>query len=97
MFGCPCLFLRGNMAMGTCADKVFFRVPREAQAALLASNPALHPFEPLSGRPMRDYLELEAIPENRAVIADFLAKSWVQSQSLPPKEKAATKRRSSQA
>jgi hypothetical protein len=93
MFGCPCLFLHGNMVMGTCADRIFFRVPREGQAAMLAAHPLLRQFEPMAGRPMRDYLDLEAVPEVRTALADFLAQCWMISQSLPPKEKAAKKGR----
>jgi hypothetical protein len=34
MFGCPCLFLHGNMICGAFADRIFFRVPRDLQAAV---------------------------------------------------------------
>jgi hypothetical protein len=91
MFGCPCLFLRGNMVCGTYADRIFFRVPRELQAAVMKSTPAARLFEPMAGRPMKDYLELDAAEKLRSVITDLLASSWVQAQELPPKAKKGKK------
>jgi hypothetical protein len=91
MFGCPCLFLRGNMICGTYADRLFFRIPRDLQAAVMESNPAVRLFEPMAGRPMRDYLELEAIDRHRPVLAALLASSWARAQELPPKAKKGKK------
>jgi hypothetical protein len=91
MFGCPCLFLHGNMICGAFADRIFFRVPRDLQAVVLKSTPGARLFEPMAGRPMRDYLELEAAVNHRTAIAEQLAASWVRAQTLPPKVKKGKK------
>ena len=91
MFGCPCLFLRGNMVCGTYADRIFFRIPRDLQAGVMESTPGVRLFEPIAGRPMRDYLELEAAERHRPAIADLLASSWTKAQALPPKVKKGKK------
>jgi hypothetical protein len=93
MFGCPCLFLHGNMVFGAYANRVFFRVPRAEQAEVLAATPGARPFEPIAGKSMRDYLELDAVAANRGQLAELLARSWVQAQGLAPKVKKAAKGR----
>ena len=93
MFGCPCLFLHGNMVSGTYADRVFFRLVRDGQAAVMESRPDVRPFEPMAGRSMRDYLEMDATEANRPALAELLARSWVQAQDLPAKVKKPAKDR----
>lgn len=89
MFGCPCLFVGGNMAAGTFGDHVFFRVPREGQAALISADPRLRPFEPVAGRPLRDYLEGEATALGAAELRRHLEAAFARAAALPPKEKKA--------
>ena len=89
MFGCPCLFLRGNMISGTYADRIFFRIPRDEQASVLEAHPGVRLFEPMAGRPMRDHLDIEAAAANRRIIVELLAFSWTHAQDLPLKVKKA--------
>lgn len=93
MFGCPCRFVKGNMVAGTYADRVFFRVPREGQAALVAANPSLRPFEPVKGRPMGDYLEAEAAGLGPAALRTYLEAAFAYAQGLPAKVAKAKKTR----
>ncbi len=91
MFGCPCLFHRGNMISGTYADRIFFRIPRAEQGEVVEAHPGVGPFEPMAGRPMRDYLDMEAVAANRGTLSELLARSWAQAQDLPPKTKMTKK------
>ena len=89
MFGCPCGFLGGNMFMGLFGDQLFLRLSEGDRAALLAEEGA-EPFDPMGGRPMREYvvvpagwLEGDADGELRA----WVARSARYAKALPPKVK----------
>ena len=58
MFGCPCLFVNGNMVAGVYGTIVFFRVPPADQPAWKSAHPELLPFAPMSGTPMKEYLSV---------------------------------------
>jgi TfoX N-terminal domain len=87
MFGCPCGFLGGNMFMGLFADQLFLRLAEPDRAILLAQEGA-EPFDPMGGRPMREYvvvphgwLEGDADDDLRG----WIAKSVRYAKTLPPK------------
>jgi len=87
MFGCPCGFLGGNMFMGLFGDQLFLRLGESDRATLLAEEGA-EPFDPMGGRPMREYvvvppgwLEGDADDELHA----WISKSVRYAKSLPPK------------
>ena len=87
MFGCPCGFFGGNMFMGLFGDQLFQRLAEGDRAQLLAEEGA-ELFDPMGGRPMREYvvvpagwLEGDADDELRA----WVAKSARYAKSLPPK------------
>jgi hypothetical protein len=87
MFGCPCGFLRGNMFMGLFGDQLFLRLSESDRVALLAEEGA-ELFDPMGGRPMREYvvvpagwLEGDADDDLRA----WVAKSARYAKTLPPK------------
>jgi TfoX/Sxy family transcriptional regulator of competence genes len=100
MFGCPCGFLGGNMFMGLFADQLFLRLAEPDRAKLLAEEGA-EPFDPMGGRPMREYvvvppawLEGDADDELRG----WIAKSVRYAKTLPPKaSKAAGKKKAAKA
>jgi TfoX/Sxy family transcriptional regulator of competence genes len=87
MFGCPCGFFGGNMFMGLFADQLFLRLAESDRAKLLAEEGA-EQFDPMGGRPMREYvvvppgwLEGDADDDLRA----WIAKSVRYAKTLPPK------------
>ena len=87
MFGYPAAFVRGNMFAGVFGDGVFARVPAELRAALEQEHNA-KPFEPMAGRPMKDYLALpEAVIADEAALAQALAAAFHHTAGLPPKLK----------
>jgi TfoX/Sxy family transcriptional regulator of competence genes len=54
MFGQPAAFYRGKMFLGVFGEEVFLRLS-EADRGAAAKLEDTHPFEPMPGRPMREY------------------------------------------
>lgn len=90
MFGHPCAFVNGNMFFGTFADSVIARVgvPRAAE---LASGGELSIFEPMGGRPWKDYVQVETEAIGNAEIAHLAKEALEHTAKMPPKEKKAPK------
>ena len=59
MFGMPSAFVGGHMFFGTFSDRVCAKVPDTLRDAMIASGDA-EPFEPMPGRPWRDYVSVPA-------------------------------------
>lgn len=92
MFGCPALFLGGNMLGGVFADAVNLRLPEAERAAALA-RPGFTPFVPMEGRPMREYVCLSReAAESPAELRAWLGKAVVHARTLPVKAKKAARR-----
>lgn len=92
MFGYPAAFVNGNMMAGLFRDQVFARVAPSRRAALETAHGAL-PFEPMPGRPMKDYVRLpDAIIADEAELADVMTGALTFTAALPPKEKKPRKR-----
>src|SRR5690348_7361818 len=89
MFGCPAAFVRGNMFAGVFQDQVFARVTPAEKADLEARYGPL-PFEPMAGRPMKDYVRApDEVIADEAALAELLARAFAHTAGLPPKVKTA--------
>ena len=89
MFGYPAAFVHGNMFAGVFGDGMFARLPPELRASLERDH-AAKPFEPMAGRPMKDYLALpEAVIADEAALAGALSAAFRHTGALPPKVKKA--------
>jgi TfoX/Sxy family transcriptional regulator of competence genes len=87
MFGCPCLFLRGNMFAGIHQEDLMVRLSADDRAALLAVAGA-HQFEPIPGRPMREYICVpQAMLAEQAALEEWVARALAYVHTLPPKVK----------
>jgi TfoX/Sxy family transcriptional regulator of competence genes len=87
MFGYPAAFVNGNMFAGVFGDGVFARLPPEPRAALERDHGA-RPFEPMAGRPMKDYLALpDAVIADEAALAETLRAAFLHTAALPLKVK----------
>jgi TfoX/Sxy family transcriptional regulator of competence genes len=85
MFGYPAAFVHGNMMAGVFGDGVFARLPADLRAHLERDH-AARPFEPMAGKPMKDYLGLpEAIVADEGRLAEVLAAAYRATAALPPK------------
>ncbi|HUJ73888.1 MAG TPA: TfoX/Sxy family protein [bacterium] len=93
MFGYPCAFLHGNMFMGLYREDLVLRLPEEQRARLLATREA-GPFEPMPGRPMREYLALaSSLVEDTPRLLPWVRAACAYADTLPPKVKGGKPRR----
>lgn len=93
MFGFPAAFLNGNLFTGLFEDTMILRLSPADRATLL-KIPGARPFEPMKGRPSREYIIVpDAILAYGEELTDWVEKARAFASSLPPKEKRATKPR----
>ena len=59
MFGMPAGFVNGQMFLGVWGDGVVLRLP-VARVAELSDQAGIGPFEPMEGRPWKDYIHAAA-------------------------------------
>jgi TfoX/Sxy family transcriptional regulator of competence genes len=86
MFGCPAFYINGNMFSGVYGQQLFLRLPPEERASLAADLGA-KPFEPMPGRPMKEYVALpEAIWRDSAALDEWMRRSVEFVASMPPKQ-----------
>ncbi len=85
MFGQLAGFVNGNMFTGIFGDSVFVRLGVEDREALLEEDGA-HLFEPMSGRPMKEYVVLpEAWLEDTRLVEEWMGRALGTTVALPPK------------
>src|SRR5437588_6622389 len=85
MFGYPCVFEGGNLFTGLFADGLFVRLGEADRARLLATKGAA-PFEPMKGRPMREYVVLPpSMLEDEEAVKSWMRLGLQHARSLPPK------------
>jgi len=87
MFGGPCYWTGGNMFAAVHQESLFVRLGEADRSELLA-RPGARLFEPMEGRPMKEYVVFpEAMLDDREALTAWLAKGLAYAASLPPKEK----------
>ena len=93
MFGYPCAFTRGNMFSGLHQERLIVRLPEDARREVAALGGA--PFEPMPGRPMKEYMVLPAaVLSDPEALRGWVARAFAFARSLAPKaaKKAAAKK-----
>lgn len=83
MFGYPALFLRGNMFAGTFGPKIVVRLDDAGRAK--AAKADAGPFEPMPGRPMKEYVVIPASAMKGAALKKWIADGLAYADTLPPK------------
>ena len=87
MFGGPCYWSGGNMFAAVHQESLLVRLGEPDRAELLA-QPGAHLFEPMEGRPMKEYVVFpEALLADRDALRGWMAKGLAYAAGLPPKEK----------
>jgi TfoX/Sxy family transcriptional regulator of competence genes len=90
MFGYPALFLNGNMFAGTFQDKIVARLDEADR--LRATKAGAKPFEPMPGRPMKEYVVVPAADVAKpAALAKWIEQARTYAVTLPVKTKSAKK------
>ena len=87
MFGYPCAFVNGQMLTGVYEDRIMLRLSERDRAQFL-KLPGAKLFEPMPGRPMREYVELPPSTMNSpAQLKRWLKRGLAYVETLPPKAK----------
>lgn len=93
MFGAPVYFVNDNMFAGVKGGKVFFRLPDNEQANIMAECDEVGLFEPRPNFFMKEYVQ---VPESMLTDLDFINRwlrlSFEYVSSFPPKEKKPKKK-----
>jgi len=88
MFGYPAGFVNGNMFGGLYQDSLVLRLSDGDRAAFLAL-PGARVFEPMPGRPMREYVVAPpALLARKPELRDWIGRALKYGASLAPKKKA---------
>jgi TfoX/Sxy family transcriptional regulator of competence genes len=86
MFGYPCAFFQGQMFAGLFQDSFILRLSTEDRAQFFRLD-GTHPFEPMPGRPMKEYVVLpERLLTQKETLHHWLEKAFAYAGSLPAKE-----------
>ena len=92
MFGFPVAFAQGHMFMGLHENRMILRLG-EAERARFVAAFAARLFEPMAGRPMREYVVApEALLADRAELQSWCDRALAYALSLPPKPAKAGKK-----
>ena len=87
MFGSPCYWVNGNLFAGLHQESFMVRLGEPDRAELL-EVPGAHLFEPMEGRPMREYVVFpEQMLGDRDALRRWLGKGLAYAASLPAKQK----------
>jgi TfoX/Sxy family transcriptional regulator of competence genes len=85
MFGYPSAFVGGNLFTGLHQENVIVRLAEKDRVAAIGKQGA-RLFEPMPGRPMREYIVLpESALADRGALAAWLQRGLSYAASLPPK------------
>ena len=85
MFGYPAAFVGGNMFTGVHEDRMILRLGEEDRTLLLREKGA-QIFEPMPGRPMREYVVVpEAVLGSPPKLREWLRRAEAYARTLPAK------------
>jgi TfoX/Sxy family transcriptional regulator of competence genes len=85
MFGYPVCVLRGNMFMGLHADSLFLRLGDADRAEFLSSFDASL-FEPMPGRPMKEYVVVPPTLVHDDAVDEWVRRSRAWAEQVPAKK-----------
>jgi len=95
MFGQLAGFVNGNMFIGIFGDSIIARLP-EADRITLVSKHGARPFEPMPGRPMKEYVVLPQgwlhDPKHDKDLHTWLDRALTSTAGLPTKQPKAAKK-----
>jgi hypothetical protein len=87
MFGYPAAFVSGNLFMGLHQEALILRLSEKDRTSFLRIAGA-SVFEPMLGRPMREYVVVPPAVIDRATsLAGWIRRSLDYASSIPPKDR----------
>lgn len=87
MFGYPAAFVAGQMFACVFGDGVMLRLS-EADRDTMADQHGAQPFEPMPGRPMKEYIRIpKTILDDDDALDDWLRKAMDFARTVPPTPK----------
>lgn len=93
MFGHEVYWVNGNMFTGVFQSIIFFRLSAKDQAEFLETFRDARQFEPMTGRPMKDYVVVpESVLADAELVKAWMARSFQYTASLPEKKAKAKKK-----
>lgn len=96
MFGYPAAFANGNLFIGLHQDDFIMRLSEKDRARFVAEF-GERTFEPMKGRPMREYVRLpEELLGDARKRTSWIKRSLLYAGAIAPKAKPATRKRSPQ-
>jgi len=85
MFGYPAGFVNGNLFFSLFENDMVLRLPEDERAKLISSGKAKQ-FEPMAGRPMREYVAVSGpLEKPRKELAALAALCFAHAKSIRPK------------
>ena len=85
MFGYPTCVLRGNMFMGLHEDSLILRLAESDRAEFMDRHGATA-FEPMPGRPMKEYVVVPPALVYDDDVSDWVRRSRAYAEQLPAKK-----------
>jgi hypothetical protein len=85
MFGYPSLVLHGNMFLSLFGDALVLRLSESDRRDFVEAY-AASPFEPMPGRPMREYVVAPPDLVGRSDVEEWVRRSAAYAAQLPPKQ-----------
>jgi TfoX/Sxy family transcriptional regulator of competence genes len=87
MFGAPTYFKNGNMFAGIHGDSIIVRLSGKDIKEVLKTHQQIRPFEPVTGRFMKEYLALpKSVYSDKELLANLLNRAYQYASSLPAKK-----------
>jgi TfoX/Sxy family transcriptional regulator of competence genes len=84
MFGYPALFLKGNTFAGTFQDRIVVRFGEDRS---IAGAKTAKTFEPMAGRPMKEYVVVPAeVVKSPAKLKSWIGHAYAYAKTLPAKK-----------
>jgi TfoX/Sxy family transcriptional regulator of competence genes len=93
MFGHEVYWVNGNMFAGVFQSSLFFRLSPDDQREFLGKYKDAKQFEPMEGRPMKDYVVMpESVLVDSNATIEWMKRSYDFTASLPEKKPKAKKK-----
>jgi TfoX/Sxy family transcriptional regulator of competence genes len=95
MFGYPAAFVNGNLFAGLHSGGLVLRLPEAERVAFLERVAGAKPFEPMPGRPMREYVVgPESLAAKPTDVRAWMRKALAYGATLPAKSAGRKKSKS---